>query len=239
MHINRLRAAAAIAVAAVLAAGVVVIATRGHVSGGEHQQAATARRVPSASAAPARTGSPVVPVVDFSGVRWVDYHGVALPASAQAGPHDTAHGLASGYADTPLGALLAAVNIGVRTSWELGPAIFQPTIQQQVTGPFEADMLSADLDSYGQGGAQTAGTGADASEAGYLYVGYTPADATVDIVTEGAADDGSTVYAVTQIEVEWLGGDWNVVAPPGGDWGNDVVQVPSLDGYLLFPGQEG
>jgi hypothetical protein len=239
MHMNRRRLAAAIAVAALLAAGLVALDTRSHQPSSEHQPAAAPRRVPSASPVSAAAGTPSVPTVDLSGVRWADYHGVALPASAQAGPHDTANGLASGYADTPLGALLATVNIGVRTSWELGPAIFQPTIQQQVTGPFEADMLSADLDTYGQGEAQTASADADASEVGYLYVGYTPTDATVDIVTEGAADDGSTVYAVTQIEVEWLGGDWHVIAPPGGDWGNDVVQVPSLNGYLLFPKQEG
>ncbi len=45
------------------------------------------------------------------------------------------------------------------------------------------------------------------------------------------------MYAVTQIQVQWLAGDWRVVALPGGDWANDVTQVASLNGYLAFPGQ--
>lgn len=216
--------------AAITCVTVLLLAGHGHTQ-------ATAQR--TAAPAPPPAAIPTVPVVDFSGVRWVSYHGVRLPVSAQAGPRDTAYRLASGYSDTPLGALLAAVNIGVRTSWELGPDIFQPTIQQQVTGPFEAAMLSADTDDWGQGASQIQESGPDAVEAAYQWVWYTPSAATVDVVTEGTAGDGSTVYAVTQIQVDWLDGDWRVVAPPGGDWANDATQVASLNGYVRFPGPEG
>lgn len=234
MRINRKHAIAA-AAAGLLTTVAMFLAAPGHGHG--HTRATAGRVLP---AAPLASSSVLPsPVLELSGVRWVSYHGVRLPVSAQAGPRDTAFGLASGFADTPLGALLAAINIGVRTSWELGPDVFQPTIQQQVTGPFEAAMLSADLDDWGQGAEQVTGTGPDAVEAGYQWAGYTPSAATADVVTEGTAADGSTVYAVTQIQVQWLAGDWRVVAPPGGDWANDVTQVASLNGYLTFPGQEG
>jgi hypothetical protein len=50
------------------------------------------------------------------GLAWVSFHGIKLPASVQDGPRHTSGGLAWGFTDTPHGALLAAVNIGVRTA---------------------------------------------------------------------------------------------------------------------------
>jgi hypothetical protein len=236
MTITRTHLTTAVAIAFIIAiAGTVVALT-----GGSGSPPAAQQRHPTASAPPLVARAPdVAPVVDFSGVRWVPYHGVRLPQSAQAGPSGTAYGCASGYADSPLGALLAMINIGVRTSWELGPAVFQPTIQQQVTGPFEAAMLSADLDAWGAAGDQAPPGDADAVEAAYQWVSYTPSVATADIVTEGTSTSGSLIYAVTQIQAEWLDGDWRVVAPPGGNWANDATQIPSTNGYLTFPGQEG
>ena len=54
------------------------------------------------------------------------------------------HGrLAWGFADTPLGALLAAVNIGVRANAQWGPGAFGPTIRDQVvSGPAVTALLA-------------------------------------------------------------------------------------------------
>ena len=41
------------------------------------------------------------------------------------------------------------------------------------------------------------------------------------------------------MEVVWDGGEWKVVAPPGGDWGNSAAELSSLAGYTAFPGQGG
>jgi hypothetical protein len=41
------------------------------------------------------------------------------------------------------------------------------------------------------------------------------------------------------MEAVWDGGDWKVVAPPGGDWGNSAAELSSLAGYTVFPGQGG
>jgi hypothetical protein len=177
------------------------------------------------------------------GLTWTDFHGIALPVSASAGPRDTRSGLASGFADTPRGALLAAINIGVRTAAQWGTEIFGPTVTRQVTGPDAAALLRADVGAYAQLRAvahvragQPAGRGY-AAEAGYRFVAWSPAAATVDIVTAGPAADGTTVLASTRIQVIWLRGDWRVVAPPGGNWASSATALSSLTDYTLFPGE--
>jgi hypothetical protein len=184
----------------------------------------------------------VIPVVDLEGLTWADFHGIELPTSAQDGPADTSGGLASGFTDSPRGALLAAVNIGVRTAWQWGPAIFGPTIERQVTGPGTSALLQAQQAAYAQAQAGPSPESvpvqrAYAVEEAFRFDGYTPDDATVDVVSAGPGDNGATVRAATRIEVEWISGDWRVVAPPGGDWGNSAIPVASLSGYTIFPGQ--
>src|SRR5216683_2013230 len=196
---------------------------------------------PAGGAPQARTsGSP-----DHAGqgLSWVDFHGIQLPVSAHDGPHDTRSGLASGFTDTPRGALLAAINIGVRTAALWGPDIYQPTITYQVTGPDAGALLKADTSDYAALRAaadvpagQPAGRGY-AVEAAYQFTTWTPSAATVDFVTEGPGTSGTTVLAVTRIQVVWRHGDWRVVAPPGGDWANSATSISSLTGYTTFPGE--
>jgi hypothetical protein len=176
-------------------------------------------------------------------LRWTDYHGIELPVSAQAGPRHIRNGLAWGFTDTPSGALLAAVNIVVRTAALWGPAIYQPTIRHQVTGPDAAALLAADASGYAAMRAaahvrpgRPAGRGY-AAEAGFRFLAYTPASATVDVATEGPGTGSSTVIAATRIEVVWRHGDWRVVAPPGGNWAHAGTVISSLTGYTVFANQ--
>jgi hypothetical protein len=178
------------------------------------------------------------------GLHWTDFHGIRLPESAEGGPRHMRGGLAWGFADTQEGALLAAVNIAVRTAAQWGSDIYQPTIRHQVTGPDAAPLLKADASGYAALRAtahvragQPAGRGY-AVEAGFRFVTYTRADATVDIVTEGPGSSGTTVRTATRVEVLWLRGDWRVVAPPGGDWANSATAISSLTGYTTFPNEE-
>jgi hypothetical protein len=198
---------------------------------------APARKTPVAQTAGQGETAPGVPHPDLAGLKWADYRGYELPVSSQAGPRDTAGGLASGYADSPLGALLAAVDIGARTSWQFGPGVYKPTVSEQVTGQFAAQMLTADNESYQQGASQPQGVQGYARQVAYAYEGYTPADATVDVVTGAVGTGGAAVYVVTQVQVQWRDGDWRVVAPPGGDWGDSAAQVTSPAGFTPFPGQ--
>ena len=115
------RTGAALVAAAVLLTG----ATAGTVPNGRRHRVA----VPPAAAHPVRSPAratrpaPAAAPIEVAGLRWLGFHGMQLPISAHDGPRDTRGGLASGFTDTPTGALLAAVNIGVRTAAQWGPAI--------------------------------------------------------------------------------------------------------------------
>jgi hypothetical protein len=209
-----------------------------------------ASRSPAATApaSPAGSGSASqaqVPRVSLASVRWSGFYGVELPVSAQAGPYDTRGGVATGFAHTPLGALLAAVNIGVRANAQWGPQIFGAVIRGQVTGPDAAALLAGCQAAYAQAaqsegvtGGQPLGT-ADVTEQAFRWITYTPAAAILDLVSAGPGANGGTVRASVQMEVVWDGGEWKVVAPPGGDWGNSAAELSSLTGYTAFPGHGG
>lgn len=172
------------------------------------------------------------------GLSWTSFHGIELPVSASDGPRHARGGLASGFADTPRGALLAAVNIAVRTAAEWGPAIFRPTVATQVTGPNAAELLQADIRSYTQTRRTSAGQPGQptaAFEEAYRFLAYVPATATVDLVTSGPGTDGSPVLVVTRLRVIWRHGDWRLVAPPAGNWAKASTQLSSLAGYTIFP----
>jgi hypothetical protein len=83
---------------------------------------------------------------------------------------------------------------------------------------------------------QPAGRGY-AVEAAYRFAAWAPRKAVLSIVTEGPESSGKPVLAVTRITVIWHNGDWRVVAPPGGDWGNEARPASSLTSYTTFPGE--
>jgi hypothetical protein len=200
---------------------------------------------PAGAAGPGSQGQPQVPRMSLASVLWSGFYGVELPVSAQAGPSGTSGGIAAGFAHTPLGALLAAVNIGVRANAQWGPRIFTTVIRGQVTGPDAAALLAACQAAYDQAaqsgqvaGGQPLGT-VHVTEQAFRWITYTPAAAILDLVSAGPGDGGATVRASVQMEVVWDGGDWKVVAPPGGDWGNSAGPLSSLAGYTVFPGLGG
>jgi len=185
---------------------------------------------------------PVVPRVNLAGLRWSDFYGVELPSSA-AGPRHTGGGIAAGFAHSPLGALLAAVNIGVRANAQWGPRIFTTVIRGQVTGPDAAALLANCQTAYDQASQSEGVTGGqplgdvDVTEEAFRWVAYTPAAAIIELVSAGPGSQGTTVRATTRIEVVWDNTDWKVIAPPGGNWGNSATELSSLGGYTVFPGQ--
>ena len=237
---RRLLPAAAAAVAVAGAAAALVIARSG--TAGSSAAPGARRAAPAASPASALQ-APQLPQVSVGGLRWSDFHGIELPASASAGPRDTAGGLASGFADTPLGALTAALNIAVRANAQWGPGVYGPTIRDQVTGLYAAALLAGCQATYAQASQAAHVTGgaplgnAYVTEEAFRWLAWNPAAATVDLVSAAPGSQGTTVRAVVRVQVTWSGGDWREVAPPGGDWGNAAAQLSSLSGYTVFPGQ--
>jgi hypothetical protein len=236
---RRRRRHALVLATAIIVAVAALAGLRGH---GQQRNGTVPAQAPSPSGRSARPAAGTLTTAG-QGVAWADFHGIALPVSSQAGPHHTRGGLAWGFHDTPRGALLAAVNIGVRTAALWGPSIYAPTISRQVTGPGKGALRNADTSDYAalraaahvQAG-QPAGR-AYAAETAYRFTLWSPARAVVDIVTEGPGTSGGTVLAATRIEVIWRGGDWRVVAPTGGDWGNAATRVTSLSDYTTFPAE--
>jgi hypothetical protein len=238
-----------------LAAGLVILIAVAGLAAHEntqshHTRPAPARTIPAprpSSAHPkhrAPATSPATLEADAGqGLSWVSFHGMQLPVSATAGPHDTRGGLASGFADTPQGALVAAINIGLRTAAQWGSTIFVPTITRQITGPNAKALLHAEETAYAQLRAAThvrAGqpTGQGyAAEDGYRFTAWSPDAATIDVVTIGPTASGATVLAVTRVQVVWQHGDWRVIAPPGGNWANAATAISSPAGYTIFPGR--
>jgi hypothetical protein len=234
-----------------LAILIALVALAAHESSQSHHTTpAPARTTPAPRRSPADptrrapTASPAVLESEAGQVlTWVSFHGMRLPVSATAGPRSTRGGLASGFADTPQGALLAAINIGVRTAAQWGSAIFMPTITHQVTGPAAPALLHAEETAYAQlratahvSAGQPAGQ-VHAAEDGYRFAAWSPAAAAVEVLTVGPTASGTTVLAATRVQVVWKRGDWRVVAPPGGNWANAATAISSPLGYTIFPGR--
>ncbi|MEW9534147.1 hypothetical protein [Microbispora sp. NPDC049125] len=175
-------------------------------------------------------------------ITWQDFHGVRLPLSDADGPRVLDHDRAQGFTRTRQGALLAALHIAVRANSQWGPAVFEPTITEQVTGP-DADRLLEQTRNQYEESRQEAGLSqgsplgkAFVDEEAYRWESYTPDAAAVDIVSAGPDPRGTTVRATTRIQVVWHEADWRVVAPLDGDWSNMATELKSLDGYTPFEG---
>jgi hypothetical protein len=168
---------------------------------------------------PARAPGPLT--VSTAGWRAANLDGTLVPVSGQAGPRRGPWPLAAGYADTPAGAVLAAVNIAVRTSGQLGPDIFAATISRQVTGSGATALLAAAYQDYAAAVGQhpPARTGgpagaADAAARAFRLAAWTTGSATVDVLA--GADTGTGSGVIVRLQVRWAGGDWRLVAPPSG-----------------------
>lgn len=201
------------------------------------QSAASSAEAPPPTASASGSASPSPPADDM---RWDTVAGARVPVSRSAGPAHTADGRARGFARTPLGAVLAAVHISVRLSPQAGPTVFEPTLREQVVGAGAAALGEQLDEDYQQARAQL---GLPYGQpAGRLYStsrGYrieAGADtATVRLLIEGPGPSGGSVLIALVVTVQWVGGDWALVAPPGGDWSTNASVVTDTAGYTRFP----
>lgn len=174
-------------------------------------------------------------------LRWVTVAGASVPVSRSAGPRELTDGRARGFARTPLGAVLAAAHISVRLCPQAGPAVFGATLRDQVVGANTATLARSLDDDYQQARAQMAVPYGD--PAGRLYSttrGYrldaVSADAaTVRLLLEGPGSQTGSVLVDLVVHMQWVGTDWALVAPAGGDWDDDALVVTDATGYTRFP----
>lgn len=182
----------------------------------------------SSSLCPTDTAT-AVPTKQLPGLRWERLGPVLLPYSAAAGPCTITATTAAGYAHTPAGAILAAAQIGSRTSITTPLAVATDTIEQQVlAGPARDDLLAKT-----KARANTPLTEQDAGQlAAWAVLSYSDDTAVVSLALSNPSSDGQ--YVTIPVTVRWAAGDWRLVAPPQGSWDSSAAVTPTLQGYVVW-----
>jgi hypothetical protein len=162
---------------------------------------------------------------------WSQLAGVSMPVSAQAGPRKPGNGLARGFTHDRAGAVLAAVNLVVRVTPQVGPAVFDATLRAQVVGP-DATALRDQVEQQYQQLCVTAGVtpGApvgrlSAALRGYRIDLYSGTTVLMRVMTEADRPGAAPRYAAAVVQLAWTGGDWALVAPAGGVWDQSITEV--------------
>jgi hypothetical protein len=207
-------------------------------------------RVAAADGAPAANANQVMPTPESTAelirrindgdvtpeppldVTWELVNGEAVPVSLTAGPTKADGPVRYGFAHTPTGAALAAVNIAVRAAFTSGDGWLKVTQRQVAPSKGRDVFINArrnlmDL---------TPPEGGLAQLAGYRVLDYAPDRARVEIGDFFASGERQT-YTST---VVWRDGDWQLELGPDGNPGPPPVKVASLVGFVelaagMFP----
>lgn len=241
---NRLFIASAAIILVVVLLGIFVVAT----SGGDDKKGggATAGAQPTSSTPTSSSGGAgdgqaaddgakgckpsdtdkAVPTTAPDDVSWDLVNTVALPRSKSAGPLKIDGQVASCYAHTPRGALMAAAN-GFYRSILSAPDV-KPLKAQALPGA-SRDALEKQLKKI----SQPVQSGQMAQIAGFRIVSYTDTTTVVSLVN---GSQSANSLKSSDITVQWSGGDWKILPPPGGGLNTPGDQLNSLDGYIPFGG---
>lgn len=219
-----------LALALLIAAGLILVLTLG----GEAPDHAAPR---DAAPEPVPTAAP-----DLS---WIEYQGVRLPVSREAGPTSIDSGRASGFARSDLGAALAAAHIVVRAGPGPGPAVYEPTIAEQVVGPDKTSLAATVQDDYDAARVESGIEDGEPLGAGNVnFLGYRIMAASeslrqVTLVEQAPDANGVPQYFEVAVAVQWIDGDWRVVAPSEGTWATAVTQLDQEPASYTSFGGEG
>ncbi|MFC7344950.1 hypothetical protein [Saccharopolyspora griseoalba] len=220
---RRITGIAAIVFLVVIAAVAVFVA----VTGGE---SSSPRPVPpSRPSAPApSTDSPVegnqaLPT-RAPQVRWEVVQGIALPISQEAGPGMQGGAVAADYQRSPVGALLASMQISTRYLVLPGDGWRQVTEHQVLPGPGRDAYIKARSSAGDDLGS------ARSQFAGFRFVTYTPDEAVIQLASRAA--NGGLVG--TTVTVRWSEGDWKLELQPNGAVSPGATQLADLSYYTPF-----
>jgi hypothetical protein len=144
-----------------------------------------------------------------------------------------------------MGAIFAAMHLLVRTSPQVGPRVWEPTLREQVVGP--------DLSAFDEAVRLGYETGRDRLQLpegeplGTIYGSFegvrvdasTTEAVSLRVLIEAPGDDGSPARAAMIVQLSWSGSDWLLIAPPRGDWATVRTLTPpaSTAGYTPLPGR--
>lgn len=229
--------AAAAFLGLVLVLAVVVIAT----SGSDKDDNTPSATGPSRTTSTAHASSPAadsgngcgltdtnqsVPTSTPPNIKWDLLKGDAMPTSPIAGPGKVEGPVARCYAHTPLGALLAASQIGDRLGVASNREAAEIIKAQAVPGP-GVDRALTLL----QGAELGTGT-TDGHTAGFQFVSYTADTAVINMVSR--MNNGT--FNTATFTMKWVDGDWKIQLQPNGANSSNVSQVESTAGYVTWSG---
>ncbi|RBM18116.1 hypothetical protein DI005_20195 [Prauserella sp. PE36] len=173
------------------------------------------------SSAPAGPDT-AVPTSAPADTRWELYQGFALPSSPTHGPSTVDGALASGYARTPTGALLASVNVVYRLALAPGQS-WRAVAEQQVVGDGKQAFIEQ------MAGADRAATSGLQPFAGFKFLSY---DGQTAVIGTAVGTPGN--YTTSTVVMRWVDGDWRFSLT-----GTDTAltqQVSDLTGYIAWGG---
>jgi hypothetical protein len=172
-------------------------------------------------------GDQTVPEATPQGINWQLYQTVAVPYSKADGPAIINGDVARCYAHNPVGALLAASQIGFR--YLLAPD-WRAVVQQQVVPNAGRSVYETNRARVSNPGGNQPG---DYDQlAGFKFVTYSPAVVTIEFV--GMSSTGG--MQATTATVEWLNGDWKLELQPDGGESPNALPVSSLVGFSTWAG---
>lgn len=171
-------------------------------------------------------------------VTFRDMNGAMVPLGS-AGPHMTAGGRTIGFDHSEPGAVLAALNIPYAADSSAGPTVFTPTIEQQVVGADAAAFLAAVQADYNANAPDSPAALAarEADHVGpwaYRVDAYSAGTASIEVVIRQDTAGVPGYFNVSWV-LQWVNGDWRLVAPLNGQLANVLRQVPQVPtGYTVL-----
>lgn len=165
-------------------------------------------------------GNQTVPTAAPAGTAWELVGSMAAPtAPSQYGPERMVAGFRRCFADDPIGALYATVNV-----WAAATQYPNAVVLEHLSAdtPIRAQAIK---DARAQGN-----TLLDAASplqvVGYSYLSYSPTDASISLAFR--VENGKLVSFYTSLR--WVNGDWLYVIPPNGSPG--AAQIGDLTGFV-------
>lgn len=215
----------------VLAAVFLIVATREHGKvGGDHQAAPSQPSPTSSPSGGLDETDQAIPTGPPAGVSWQIFQGVAVPNSQAAGPSRIRGPVFAGYAHTPTGALLAAVQVSTRSILTPGGGWRMVAEQQLVPGAGRDHFISAEASG---GTAPLPSVGGQPGQiAGFKFVHYASSAAVIQLVTRFS----DATLQVTTVTVEWANNDWKLAVQPDGGLSPNAQAIPNLSGFVPWSG---
>jgi len=225
-------AALAVLVVAVLALAVVGVASLLP----SHKSPPTAQHTtpptsPTAAASAAGCPTDTATVLTAAPVvQWQTLGQMTLPTGgAVYGPCQLTATTATGYAHTPGGALIAAVQIFARSTTSAPVDVAVATVQGQFIHTTDRDIL---LNSAKTSPRQSLSPDRVGRVAAYQVSAYTPDTASLSVAYRADALPGQ--YVAMRLVVQWLDGDWRMVPPLAGTWSGAGEALTELPGFTAW-----